>query len=110
MATYADDTLVGLVKILERACEGLSVAPCLLARDLGDLFDAVGLSADDSEDAQLFRELSKGEPTHADLAKVFRRIARARNPFADKAGYDLALPELNAKARVLWAQRVRRAS
>jgi hypothetical protein len=103
---YADRTLERLVTILGRAREGASVDPALLARDLGDLLEAVGLPVDDSEEAQWSRELSQGEPTHATLAKLFRRIARARNPFADEADYRIALPELNAKARVYWAQRI----
>jgi len=108
MAMYADDTLDRLVQILERSCEGLSVDPSFLKRDLKDLFEAVGLSVDDSQEARLFRELVNGEPIHAALAKLFRRLARARDPFADKADYQLALPELNAKTRVHWAGRIRR--
>ena len=104
----ADDPLVKLVMILGRARGELSVDPSLLARDLGDLFGAVGLVVDDSAEAQWFRAFSELEPSHTDLAKLFRRIARARDPFADKADYHVALPELNAKARVHWAQRIRR--
>jgi hypothetical protein len=105
---YADDTLERLAMILARAREELSVDPSFLARDLGDLFRAVGLPVDNSEEAQLFRELSQEELTHADLAKLFRRIARAREPFADKADYQATLPELNAKAWIRWAQRIGR--
>ena len=56
----------------------------------------------------MVQKFLKEETTHAVLAKLFRRIARARDPFADKAGYDLALPELNAKAGRRWAERIRR--
>jgi hypothetical protein len=108
MAMYADDTLDSLVEILGRSREGLSVDSSLLERDLGDLFEAVGLSVDDSEEARLFGELVNGKPTHAVLAELFRRLAWARDPFADKADYHVALPGLDAKARVHRARRIRR--
>jgi hypothetical protein len=60
---YADDTLERLARIVACARCDSNIDPCLLARDLGDLFGAVGRTVDDSEEAQLFRELSKEEPT-----------------------------------------------
>jgi hypothetical protein len=105
---YTDDTLERLVAILRRARGDSEIDASLLERDLGDLFHAVGLPVDGSEEAQLFRALSETEPTNAKLAKLFRRMARAKDPFADKADDDLALPQLNAKARARWAQRIRR--
>ena len=104
---YTHDTLDRLVSILRRARGDSNIDPTVLERQLFDLFRAVGLPVDDSEEAQLFRELCEDDPTHAKLAKIFRRMARAKDPFVDKANYDLALPQLNAKARVRWARRIR---
>jgi hypothetical protein len=105
---YTDDTLERLVAILRRAGGDSSIHASLLERHLSDLVHAVGLRIDDSEQAEVWRTLQENEPPRAELAKLFRRMARAKDPFANRADFDLALPQLHAKARVRWARRIRR--
>lgn len=55
-----------------------------LARELSDLFWSTGLMDDGSDERRLWLDLGKDTVDHAELAKGFRRVARAANPLSPK--------------------------
>jgi hypothetical protein len=60
------------------------IASADLARDLGDLFAAMGFILEDPMEAEIWAE-QKGKPVdHKGLAAGFQRRGRASNPLADE--------------------------
>src|SRR4051794_14047609 len=96
-----------LAALIERANPVVRVDRAVLEGKLHDLLSAVGVPVDNSEAAQLWREVVGERQSHKELALAFRAIARAQDPLAPTMYHDDVLAGLNATARSRWSRRDR---
>jgi len=76
-----------------------------LATELSDLFWTMDLLDDGSSERALWRQLSRETTPHADLARGFDRMARARNPLSPEVCSGDIANALQRKLAVHWARK-----
>jgi hypothetical protein len=107
--SYKDDTLTQMAGIVQRAARGRVVDPVRLAEDLIAAIYRTGTAHDGSERMLIAQEVAGSEPDHKELAALFRRLAKARNPLDPALLEDAAVrTELDRLIDNRWSPRWRR--
>jgi hypothetical protein len=103
-----EQTTAGFSQEAGQPVDEVPIEGAALADDLGELFAAMGIASDASEDAKLWREFSAETSNHKTLAAGFQKMSRAKDPLSR----DLCIGEYRAalqrKLTLHWSSKARR--
>ncbi len=102
-ASYSQDDLELLVRVIKRQNSLAVVNRKQLKRRLLDLIYAVGIAHSHRKASIIFRDAAAADFSHSQLAKKFRAIARAKNPLDPEKCRGELRSSLDAVLRTKWS-------
>lgn len=101
---FSPDDEERLVALVRRLNASADLDPKDLINRITDLLRATGHLVDSDEYSQAFRECSDQRPSHKDLAKHYRAIAKAVDPLKPELYVGAMSTEMEQRARAVWSR------
>ena len=102
---YRRETLQKLADIVQRQTKGAPVDLALLQNKLTDLLTAVGRLVDDNDECSVsFSDAVANRPTHTELAKIYRKLTRSKDPLNSRWFAGIIVTEMEVQAQLAWAK------